>query len=158
MRKIVTLTLIGFLNLSFANEALYQKECGACHFAYQSELLPKRSWEKMMVNLADHFKSDASLDVADNKAITDYLVANSGESASYKYYIKINNSISKSETPLRISETPYFIKEHRQIAKKLITQKEVGSIANCNACHRSADKGIYSERGIDIPNYGKWDD
>lgn len=137
---------------------LYQKECGACHFAYQSELLPKRSWEKMMANLSDHFGTDATLAKEDEEAIKKYLVNNAGETAEYKYFIKINRSIARNEVPLRISETPYFIKEHREIPKRLITQKEVGSIANCNSCHKSADRGQYGERGINIPNYGKWDD
>jgi hypothetical protein len=26
------------------------------------------------------------------------------------------------------------------------------------ACHTKADKGSYSEREINIPNYGKWED
>ncbi len=154
--KKVTLILIALVSLN-ANE-LYQKECGACHFAYQSELLPKRSWEKMMVNLSEHFGVDASLDESDIKTLRDYLSANSGENTTHKHFKKLNSSIASNQTPLRISETPYFIKEHRGIQQKLITQKEVGSIANCNACHQSADKALYGERYINIPNYGKWDD
>ena len=92
------------------------------------------------------------------KKIEEYLIKNAGESAVYKHYRKIINSISKTDTPLRISETKYFIKEHREIPKRLIEQKEVSSISNCNLCHTTADKGEYRERGINIPNYGKWDD
>ncbi|MBV5278774.1 MAG: cytochrome C, partial [Campylobacteraceae bacterium] len=44
----------------------------------------------------------------------------------------------------------------RKIALKLIEQKEVGTLANCMACHTSANKGNYSERNIVIPNYGSW--
>ncbi|MDQ1340923.1 MAG: hypothetical protein QG567_2081, partial [Campylobacterota bacterium] len=53
--------------------------------------------------------------------------------------------------------TGYFIKEHKGIKPKLIEQKDVKSLANCMACHTKADKGSYSEREINIPNYGKWE-
>ena len=158
MKKLLTVLLILGLNLGFANSNLYQKECGACHFAYQSELLPKKSWLKMMSDLENHFKSDASLEQEDKKEIEDYLTKNSGENTTHKHYRKIINSIRANEIPLRISETRYFIKEHREIPKRLIEQKKVSSISNCNLCHTTADKGEYRERGINIPNYGKWDD
>lgn len=158
MKKRVILSLMLIGSIAFANSSLYQKECGACHFAYQPELLPKRSWVKMMSNLENHFNTDASLEKADVKAIEEYLTKNSGETSRYKHYRKIINSIRADEIPLRISETAYFIKEHREIPKRLIEQKEVKSISNCNLCHKKADKGNYGERGINIPNYGKWDD
>ena len=31
-----------------SSAALYTKECGSCHMAYQPQFLPKRSWEKTM--------------------------------------------------------------------------------------------------------------
>lgn len=135
--------------VSLVNNTLYQKECGSCHFAYQPELLPKRSWEKTMVTLQDHFKTDASLDETDTQILLEYLTKNAPTNI---------RSLSANQTPLRISDTPYFKKEHRKIPAKFISQKEVGSISNCIACHRTADKGIYSERAINIPNYGGWDD
>ncbi len=137
----------------------YINECGSCHFAYQPGLLPERSWQKLMGNLEDHFGTDASLDEEDSKKILDYLVENSAEKfTNYKRSRKIAKSIPSSQTPIKISDTPYFKKEHREIPKRLITQKEVKSISNCTACHTTAQKGIYGERGINIPNYGKWDD
>lgn len=33
----------------------YKENCGACHFSYQPELLPSRSWKKILVQLEDHF-------------------------------------------------------------------------------------------------------
>ncbi|WP_345993602.1 diheme cytochrome c [Sulfurimonas sp. HSL-1716] len=140
-------------------EKTYQKECGSCHMAYQPEFLPKRSWNKMMEGLDNHFEVDATLDPKDRKTILAYLTSNAGDSKyRSKHFSKMSNSVAKDEAPLRISETPYFIKEHRKIPKRLIEQKEVKSIANCTACHTTADKGIYSERAIKIPNYGRWDD
>ncbi len=141
------------------NNEAYSVECGSCHFAYQPGLLPERSWVKLMQNLENHFDTDASLEPEDKKKILDYLVKNSAEKfTQYKRSRKINKSISRGETPIAISQTPYFIKEHREIRRDLITQKEVNSISNCTACHTTAHKGIYGERDINIPNYGRWDD
>jgi hypothetical protein len=137
----------------------YAKECASCHFAFQPGLLPSRSWKKLMGDLENHFDTDASLEPEDNKKILRYLVRNSAEKfTNYKRSRKINNSIYRDETPIAVSDTRYFIDKHRDIRKKLITQKEVGSLANCMACHKTADRGLYGERDINIPNYGKWDD
>ncbi len=141
------------------SDAFYIKECASCHFAYQPGLLPARSWEKVMKNLDNHFKTDASLEPEDNKRILDYLVANSAEKfTQYKRSKKINASIPSTETPIAVTETRYFIKKHKRIRKSLIEQPEVKSLANCMACHTTADKGSYSERYIKIPNYGRWED
>jgi len=138
---------------------LYKTECGACHMAYQPEFLPKRSWKKMMNTLADHFDTDASLDKEEAKEILAYLLRNAADAKPvYGDIGKIGKRIKPNTTPLRISETPYFKKEHREIPKRLIVQKEVKSIANCAACHTKAKSGDYSEHNIFIPNYGKWDD
>ncbi|WP_415396959.1 diheme cytochrome c [Sulfurimonas sp. CS5] len=141
------------------NDKLYEKECASCHFAYQPGLLPGKSWVKLMGGLDNHFDTDASLTPEDNKKILKYLVNNSAEKfTNYKRSKKINNSIRSDETPIAVSQTRYFIKKHREIKKKFIIQKEVGSLANCAACHTTAAKGLYGERDINIPNYGNWDD
>ncbi|NPA50333.1 MAG: cytochrome C [Epsilonproteobacteria bacterium] len=148
-------------NQNTKSAKLYKSECGSCHMAYQAEFLPKRSWIKMMQpkSLEDHFGVDVTLDEEDRKVILDFLVKNAGDSkrvfGEYKEFIE---SIKKNSTPLRISEVPYFKKEHRKIPKKYIKQKKVKTIANCIACHRDANKGTYDEDNIIIPNYGKWDD
>ena len=138
---------------------LYLKECGSCHFAFQPGLLPKRSWTKMMNNLSDHFGSDATLEPEDHKALLVYLTDNAAENAvKYKRSRKILKSIAVDSTPAKITDVPYFVRKHRRIPKKMIMQEEVGTLSNCTACHTTASKGVYSERAIKIPNYGRWDD
>ncbi|MDD4949598.1 diheme cytochrome c [Sulfuricurvum sp.] len=130
--------------------ALYTKECGACHMAYQPQFLPKRSWEKTMKMLDNHFGSDATLDPQDHKTIQNYLVSHASK----------NDQMSdiKGNIALRISETPYFIREHREVSKKMVTQPAVKSFANCNACHTQATNGSYREREVRIPNYAHWEE
>ena len=149
----------GFVKRNAALEPLYKKECSDCHMAYQPEFLPKRSWKKMMATLSDHFGTDATIDDNDSKMILKYLSSNAADTKRlYGDFRKFLRSIPKDKTPLRISEIPYFKKEHRKIPKKYIKQKEVKTFANCKACHQKADMGDYSERNIFIPNYGKWED
>jgi len=138
---------------------LYINECAACHFAYQPGLLPSNSWKKMMAGLDNHFGVDATLLDEDFKAISKYLDDNSAQKAlAYKRSKKIARTMRNDGSIIAISKTPYFIKEHREIPKRFINQKEVKGLFNCTACHTTAQKGIYSERDILIPNYGKWDD
>ena len=130
--------------------ALYTKECGACHMAYQPQFLPKRSWDKTMKTLDNHFGTDASLDPQDHKTIQNYLASHASKNDQV---VDVRGAVA-----LRISETPYFVREHREVTKKMLTQPEVKSFANCNACHTQALNGSYREREIRIPNYGRWED
>jgi len=164
MKKIIS-TILLIASISYASgvkpvdNKLYTDECASCHFGFQPGLLPARSWVKLMGNLENHFQDDASLESKDVETLTQYLVQNSSDHAmNYKRSKKITNSISRNSTPIRISQTPYFKKKHRELRKSMITQKEIKSISNCAACHRTASEGVYSERYINIPNYGRWDD
>ena len=141
------------------NNQLYIKECGSCHFAYQPGLLPSNAWNKMMGNLENHFNSDATLRAETLQTLSKYLNDNSAEkNMQYKRSNRIVSSIPMGQIPDSISTTPYMIKKHSEIKKSLITQPEVKGLFNCIACHKTADKGDYGERGIDIPHFGKWKD
>ena len=137
------------------NNQLYKDECAACHFAYQPGLLPERSWRKMMDNLADHFGENAELDDADRQALTEYLATNAADHSNYRRLVKFMRSIRRSETPERIIDVSYFKSKHREVPRRVL--KKV-SLSNCQQCHTKADTGSYSEREIDIPGYGRWED
>ena len=170
MKYLIFLTLIinslfaesdsfGKTDVAPVNNQLYIKECGSCHFPYQAGLLPSNAWNKMMTNLENHFNSDASLNEADLQTLTKYLNDNSAEkNMQYKRSNRIVSSLAKNQIPDSISTTPYMIKKHEDIRKDLITQNEVKGLFNCMACHKTADKGIYGERDINIPNFGRWKD
>ena len=170
MKYLIFLTI--FLNSLFAesyssgrtdvapvNNQLYIKECGSCHFPYQPGLLPANSWKKMMVNLDKHFETDATLAPEDFVTLSKYLNDNSAEkNMQYKRSNRIVSSLLPGQEADSISTTPYMVQKHREIRKDLITQPDVKGLFNCMACHTTADKGIYSERAINIPNYGRWED
>ena len=137
---------------------LYKSECGSCHMAYQPGLLPKRSWQRVMTTLEDHFGTDATLERNDEQKIASYLNSHAANAMpTGKHMRKVATSVDP-DAPMQISKTRYFVKEHRQIPLRYIEQPEVKSFANCNACHTKAESGSYREREIFIPNYGRWDD
>jgi len=141
-----------------ANEA-YKKECGSCHFAYQPELLPARSWRKIMDTLDNHFGDNAELASEDQKAITGYLVATAAENSRYKASVKMLSSISPDDTPVAISKTPYFVRKHRKVPVPMVAGNPlVKSFAHCARCHTNAAKGSYNEHEVNIPGYGRYED
>lgn len=141
------------------NNTLYRSECGTCHYAFPPGFLPARSWNKLMADLSDHFGENAELDPDTLQALTEYLVANSADKVQTRRSIKFMESIPANSTPLRISEVPYFVREHNEIPARLIKgNPKVGSLSNCVACHTRAEAGSFAEREIDIPGYGRWED
>lgn len=139
---------------------VYKEECGSCHMAYPAGLLPGRSWEKMMAGLEEHFGENAELDSATTAELTRFLVEHSADAEpQYRRSRHITRDLSSESLPLRITELAYFRHEHDEIPARLVTANpKVNSFSNCNACHRKAELGSFSERQIDIPGHGKWDD
>ncbi len=131
--------------------AKWKAECSGCHMLYHPGLLPERSWHKMMAGLDKHFGENASLDVATQNEIAQFLALNSADKQDNRRSNRINQSIPASATPLRITETAYFTSKHDEIAANTFKRKNIGSAANCVACHKAAEKGDFSESQIRIP-------
>lgn len=140
-----------------ANNALYKKECTSCHFGYSPGMLPAKSWGYIMDNLANHYGTDASLEQEDVKSLKEYLQTHSSENSNTKRSRKITASLNPNVLYTSLTQIPYLKKKHRKIDERLITQKEVKSLARCAACHKDADKGIFNDKTVNIPNYGLWD-
>lgn len=133
------------------SSARWQAECGTCHMAYPPGLLPERSWRRLMAGLDEHFGENASLDPQPAQEITEFLVANSADRSENRRSRSIAQSVPRNAAPLRITETRFFRKEHREINLQVWKRKAVGSPANCPACHKSADRGDFSERNVAVP-------
>jgi hypothetical protein len=132
------------------NNPTYEEECGACHFPYQPELLPSGSWKKIIAGLDDHFGEEIEIDTESINAISGYLISNSAEKSLAKRAVKIVKSL-RERTPIRISEIPYIIDKHDEIDPKIFNRESIGSLANCTACHITAEKGIYDDDDVKIP-------
>jgi hypothetical protein len=142
-----------------AASKVYSEECGSCHMVYAPGLLPSGSWMKLMSGLENHFGDNAEVDAETEKTITDLLLAYSADRYDYRRAPGSSRSIQYNNAPLRISQTPYFRREHHEIPARMVTgNPEVKSFSHCNACHIRAEQGSFNERDIRIPGYGRWDD
>ena len=131
-------------NMAAPRFAAYTQECAACHLAYPPGLLPAASWQRLMANLPKHFGADASLDPATQKSLADWLAANAGN------YKKVAREAAAPPQD-RISQSAWFVREHREITSAVWKRPAVGSAAQCAACHRGAEAGRFSEHDVKVP-------
>ena len=119
----------------------YLAECAACHIAYPVGMLPAPSWRRMMGSLDKHYGSDATLDEASVREISQWLQANAG---TYKRV--------REEPPQdRITTSAWFVREHDELPAAIWKQAAIKSAANCAARHTRADEGSFKEREIAFP-------
>jgi hypothetical protein len=122
--------------------AAWREECGSCHVPYPPGLLPQASWRTIMAGLDKHFGENAGLAPETAAEISAFLAANAADAGRAQ---------DVGAVPLRITETAWFRREHREIGSAVWKRPAVGSPANCGACHREADKGVFNEHGVKIP-------
>lgn len=114
-------------------------ECSACHMAYPAGFLPARSWKAIMADLGSHFGENAQLDDATRAEIEAWLVANAADAGGRR-----PRGIAADTTPLRISGLPWFKREHGgEVSPARLAR--AGSMANCAACHRGAEQGLFED-------------
>jgi len=121
------------------------KECSDCHLAFPPQMLPARSWDKIMAGLADHFGEDASLPEDVRADIAAYLAANAADAPATKNGKRFLRRLAADATPLRITETPFWQRAHDEIRAGRYDSPQVKSRANCAACHKTAAKGEFFE-------------
>ena len=146
------LVILGFVlsaSVAFAADGgkspinpLYQQECGSCHLPYLPRLLDETSWRKVMGGLDKHFGSDASLDAASRSAIEAHVLAN----ASRRERLGVDGKAT-----LRITQTAWYQRKHDEIASAVWQRPSIKTAANCAACHREAEQGIFNEHQVRIP-------
>ena len=126
-------------------DPLVKEECGSCHIAFAPSMLPARSWQRMMANLNDHFGDDASVDADTAARISSYLVTNAADTGGKRYSSKLLRGVSPNSAPLRITELPKWVREHREVPAWEWKHKDVRTKANCVACHADAEQGFYED-------------
>jgi cytochrome c553 len=115
----------------------WKTECGACHLPYPPRLLPARSWRAIMGGLDRHFGADASVEPKTAAEVTAFLERNSGR--------------DRGDATVRITETSWFLRKHREVAAAAWRGPAVKSAGNCAACHRGAERGDYDEHSVRVP-------
>ncbi len=129
----------------------WQQECASCHIAYSPAFLPKTSWRRLMGGLDRHFGENASLDPATQADILRFLEANAADAGSSRMGSRVMQGLRPNEAPLRITETRWFVRKHDEVARATWSRKSIGSAANCAACHRQAEQGVFDEDTVRIP-------
>lgn len=125
------------------DNAKFQQECASCHTPYAPGLLPAASWARVMSKLDKHYGTDASLDAASTREISQWLQANAG---TYR-------RVSEEPPQDRITKSAWFLRKHREgeVPADVWKRPAVGSPANCGACHTNAAKGNFNEHEVRIP-------
>jgi cytochrome b len=132
-----------------AENATYEKECGACHYAFNPGLLPAASWAGLMTDLDEHFGEDASLDHPTTRNLAAWLVGNAAETFDTESSNRFRQVAP--DDPFRVTATPYWVSKHADIAPDVFARKRIRGKVNCHACHRDARSGRYDDQAIAIP-------
>ena len=119
----------------------YQAECGSCHLAYSPALLPAPAWRRVMAGMTKHFGTDAGVDARAAAEIGAFLEYNAAE----------GRKRGGDSGVLRITETPWFTRKHREVPAHAWKNPKVLSPANCTACHAGAERGDFDEHAVRIP-------
>jgi cytochrome b len=142
---------VAFVGPKLPDNPKWREECGSCHLAFHPNLLPARSWKRMIEEQAQHFGTDLGFDTATSAALSAFMVANAAERSPTEAAFKINRSIKSDTTPLRITETPYWIDKHADIVEADWRLLLVKSKINCAACHQDAEAGTFEDAAMKIP-------
>jgi cytochrome b len=145
---------VAFVGPKLADNAKWRDECGSCHLAFHPSLLPSRSWVRIMTEQGQHFGADLALDASTVAALLTFMTENSAERHVTEPATKIDLSVKTDVAPLRITETPYWIKKHRDIASADWQSPKVKSKSNCAACHLDAEAGTFEDAAMQLPKRG----
>lgn len=135
----------GGISGAVVKDPVTQKECSACHLAFPAQFLPQRSWTALMADLPNHFGEDASLPPETVTAIQDYLIANAADANPSQSNRGVMRGLKPTDTPLRITELPWWQRAHNEISAKRFTSAKVKTASNCAACHAGAAKGYFED-------------
>ena len=119
----------------------YQQECGSCHVAYPPGMLPAASWKRLMQDLPQHFGTDASVDEVTARELSRWLAIHAGTT----------KRVSEAPPQDRITRSPWFLREHREVPPEAWKRASIKSPANCAACHQQAEQGDFDEHSVRIP-------
>jgi cytochrome b len=142
---------VAFVGRTLPDDPLWREECGSCHLAFHPNLLPARSWQRLMAEQGRHFGTDLALDAPTSAAVLAFLVRNAAEHSPTEAAFKINRSIPAGEAPLRVTEAPYWVQKHAELRDAEWRSPLVKSRTNCAACHLDAAAGTFEDAAMRIP-------
>jgi cytochrome b len=142
---------VAFIGKPLASNTSWHEECGSCHLDFHPGLLPARSWQRLFAEQNQHFGDDLGLDASTTKTLLAFALENAADQQRSEAAWKINRSIKPKASPLRITETTYWVKKHRKIEDADWRSPKVLSKANCAACHLDAQAGTFEDAAMRMP-------
>lgn len=127
--------------LNMAAPEAYMQECAGCHVGFSPGMLSAKSWKRMMSDLKRHYGAEVVLSPEKARQIEDWLVN----------YAARGRRASSMPPENRVTQTRWFVKEHRRVAPPVWRLESVKSPANCQACHRFAEQGHYDDDELIVP-------
>jgi hypothetical protein len=140
-----------------------RSECGDCHIAYQPQMLPQRSWRKLMDALPKHFDEELSFDEETKQHLLRYLLDNAADKSEVDAARKFLRELSAGDTPIRITDTPRWKDKHHELPKSFWSDPRVAAKGDCAVCHTEAARGLYDDDdGLRVPgpneSWRRWED
>jgi hypothetical protein len=137
--------------------------CGDCHIAYQPQMLPQRSWRKLMKGLLDHFGEKIRPDDEVMHEVLQYHLQNAADARKAKKRSKYLKGLGPRDAPIRITETPRWLDEHEDLPEDFWSDPRIEFKGRCETCHTEAESGLYGdEDGLRVPGpdetWEAWDD
>jgi hypothetical protein len=138
-------------------------ECGECHLVYQPQMLPQRSWRKLLDDRTDHFGEELALDEETAKQVLRYLSDNASDAGGRKKGRKFARGLAPGDTPIRITDTPRWRKKHHELSESVWADPRIGFKGECDVCHTEARRGRYDDdAGLRVPGpngtWRRWED
>jgi len=120
--------------------------CGECHMTFFPQMLPQASWKKIIGDLSNHFGEDASLDAATQAYVLNYHLSDAADVKSTRAAKKWMSNVDLNNPPERIVAAPRFVRKHSEREfTRMWERKKVKSKADCVACHKDAQRGIFED-------------
>jgi len=112
------------------------QECADCHMLYPPQMLPQRSWNTLLKQLAGHFGDNATVPEGEQAEIAAYLSANAADGPATTGRGKLYMSgIADDVTPNRITSTPWWNQVHADYDFGGGKHIDMKIAPRCLACH-----------------------
>ena len=122
------------------------ENCGGCHIPFSPELLPRRSWAKLMSGIDDHFGKKLEISADDAARIEKFLTGNAADLSVSMSGKRMLKDLDADKTPVRITDLPSWIRHHDEPAfREMKAKLDVKSKAACAACHDGAADGFFDD-------------
>lgn len=119
--------------------AEWASECGDCHLAFPPDLLPARSWERMLAS-DDHFGEVLGLDPAAAARLAAWASTRSADAGTTEHAVRVAASVPADAVPDRITTLPWWEGVHAAVP--LGDEPRT----RCADCHPDAERGSFDAR------------